>query len=126
MGSAASGVDCDAPAWIHYDAQQEAPERSACLQGEAGEVEHPWNRVTEPGQNLHPGVNLVSHPLVLTSRERVPLCNAGDPHHTEGDCAVDEGKDEQHSDDCAIEALDPGAVPCALLVPGLCRCVIWR
>ena len=50
-----SGVNYNAPARIHYDAQQEAPERSACLQGEAGEVEHPWNRVAEPGQNLHPG-----------------------------------------------------------------------
>ena len=53
-------------------------------------------------------------------------CDVGGPHHTEGDRAVDEGEDEQHRNDCAIETLDPGGIPSALLVPGLCRCVIWR
>ena len=55
-----------APAWVHYDAQQEAPERCACLQGEAGKVEHPWNRVAEPRQDLHQeNFQHCNHPEVI-------------------------------------------------------------
>lgn len=42
-------------------------------------------------------------------------------HHTEGNCVVDEDENEQHANDCAIKALDPGSVDIrpALLYLGL-------